>query len=117
MLLDLANYESSDLVQHSLLLLDRYYTTESEVFEKALETQLLITDQSTELYNQIEGLILELAEYFRTGSESCQHQSSPIQELTQSCWLEGEVEGYEPHQINQNIILSFGKFSELLSYL
>ena len=108
MLLDLAQYESPDLVRHSLLLLDRYYTTESDIFNKALKTQLLKTDQSIAFHNKVEGLMLDLIAYFRTGSGDKDKSSSPIQELTKSCWLEGEVEGCEPHQINQNIILSFG---------
>ena len=109
MLLDLAHYESPDLIQHSLLLLDRYYTAESDIFQKATKSQLLQTDQSAIFYNKVVGgLMLDLIAYLRTGSGDVHNSSSPIEELTKSCWLEGEVEGFEPHQINQNIILSFG---------
>ncbi len=109
MLLDLANYESPALVQHSLLLLDRYYSSESDIFQKALGIQLLRTPISIQFFNRVEKLLVELADYYRTGSDYVHNpESSPVQELTKSCWLEGEVEGYEPHQINQNIILSFG---------
>ncbi len=110
MLLDLTYYESPNLVQHSLLLLDRYYTTESDIFKNAFKSQLLKTTQSANFYNKVELLLLA---HLRTGSAGSSsstgdaHKSSLIQEFTQSCWLEGEVEGSEPHQINQNIILSF----------
>ena len=98
-LLDIANYEDADLVQYSLLLLDQYYSSESSIFIKALESRLLETEKSISLHKdiskgehkKIDGLELK-----------------PIEKLAQKCWLEGEVKGYEPHQINQNIILSFG---------
>ena len=106
-LLDLANYKYDDLIQHSLLLLDRYYTSQSEIFQKALQAQLLLTPQSVELYNTVESLFTEQTAFLRSASVSEERQS-PVSILTKYCWLEGEVEGYEAHQINQNIIISFG---------
>ena len=109
LLLDLANYRYDDLVQRSLLLLDRYYTSQTDIFQKALHTQLLKTAESIKLYNTIEGLFLKLVMFLRTGSVERVPGPSPVKELTKYCWLEEEVEGFEPHQINQNIILSFGR--------
>lgn len=111
LLLDLANYRYSDLIQRSLLLLDRYYTSQTDIFQKALYAQLLKTSESIKLYNTIEGLFLRLVMFLRAGSVGHVPESSPVKELTKYCWLEEEVEGFEPHQINQNIILSFGKGS------
>lgn len=108
-LLDLANYKYDDLVQRSLLLLDRYYTSQTDIFQKAFQTQLLKTAESSKLYNTVEGLLLKLATFLRSGSTEAILGPSPVKELTQYCWLEDEVEGFEPHQINQNIILSFGE--------
>ena len=113
-LLDLANYRYDDLVQRSLLLLDRYYTSQTDIFQKALHTQLLKTAESIKLYNTIEGLFLKLVRFLRTGSVEHVPEPSPVKELTKYCWLEEEVEGFEPHQINQNIILSFGKTDSVL---
>ena len=109
-LLDLANYKYDELVQRSLLLLDRYYTSQTDIFQKALQTQLLKTAESSELYNTIEGLLLKVTLFLRSGSSAAEamQEPSPVKELTKYCWLENEVEGFEPHQINQNIILSFG---------
>ena len=108
-LLDLANYKYDELVQRSLLLLDRYYTSQTDIFQKALQTQLLKTVESSELYNTIEGLLLKVTLFLRSGSSTeAMQEPSPVKELTKYCWLENEVEGFEPHQINQNIILSFG---------
>ena len=108
-LLDLANYQYDDLIQRSLLLLDRFYTSQTDVFKKALHTQLLKTPESIRLYNTIEGLLLRLAAFLRSGLTETSQGPSPVKELTKFCWLENEVEGFEPHQINQSIILSFGR--------
>ncbi len=107
-LLDLANYQYDDLVQRSLLLLDRYYTSQTDIFQKALHTELLKTAESRSLYNTIEGLLLRLAAFLRSGSVGAVKLPSPVKELTKYCWLDNEVVGFEPHPINQNIILSFG---------
>lgn len=110
MLLDLANYDHDDLMQYALLLLDRYYTSASDIFQKALQTHLLITPTSIEVYNKVEKLLLRLSAYLRNGSNDRvdQGEDSPVKVLTEYCSLEGEVESFEPHQTNQNLILSFG---------
>ena len=110
-LLDLANYKYDDLVQRSLLLLDRFYTSQTDILKKALQTQLLKTEKSNELHNRINKMFLRLVAFFRSGtgaSVDADGGPSPVEVLTEYCWLENEVEGFEPHQINQNIILSFG---------
>ncbi len=111
-LLDLACYKYNDLVQRSLLLLDRYYTSKTDIFQRAVQSQLLLTPQSIELYNTVEKLFLKLTSYLRSGSCPVESETgscpSPVKMLTKYCWLEEEVEGFEPHQINQKIILSFG---------
>ncbi len=109
-LIDLASYNYEPLIQRSLMLLDRYYTSKSDIFLKAIPARLLVTPQSVELFNTVEKrLFLELMHFLISGSSEMEHSaSSAVQELTKYCWLDGEVEGYEPHQINQNIILSFG---------
>ena len=109
-LLDLACYKYDDLIQRSLLLLDRYYTANTDIFQRALQSQLLLTPQSVELYNTVESLFLKLTTYLRSGSADIGKGPSPIKMLTEYCWLKDEVEGFEPHQINRNIILSFGMF-------
>lgn len=101
-LLDVANYEYPDLVQLSLLLINQYFSLESSLFHKALKCQLLENEESKHLYDVI----------FRSGSEEGSQNEGVIlpsmEQLTEACWLKNEF-GYEPHQINQNIILSFGK--------
>ncbi len=112
-LLDLACYKYNDLIQRSILLLDRYYTSKTDIFQRALQSQLLLTPQSIELYNTVEKLFLKLTSYLRSGSDEddADKGPSPVKMLTKYCWLEGEVEGFEPHQINQSIIISYGKIT------
>ena len=107
-LLDIANYEAKGLVQTSLLLLDRYYTSASSIFQKALRSQLLNTTESQTLYDRISESLLPILPAYFTTSYTDSPEMSPIEELMHQCWLKDEVEGFEPHQINQNIILSFG---------
>ena len=111
-LLDLACYKYNDLIQRSLLLLDRYYTSKTDIFQRALQSQLLLTPQSIELYNTVEESFLKLTRYLRSGSSPDESNAakdpSPIKMLIKFCWLEEEVESFEPHQTNQGIILSFG---------
>ena len=107
-LLDLACYKYDDLVQRSLLLLDRYYTSKTDIFQRAFQSQLLLTPQSIKLYNTVEKLFLKLTRYLRSDESDIDKDSSPVEKLTEYCWLMDEVEGFEPHEINRNIILSFG---------
>ena len=108
-LIDLSNYSYKDLIQRSLMLLDRYYTLKSDIFKKATLSQLLITPKSVKLFDSMESsMFLELISFLKPVSEPDDKKTSVVQELTEYCWLKDEAEGYEPHHINQNIILSFG---------
>ena len=49
-LLDMSSYESDELVQGSLHLLNRCYSSEISLFESAMQTQLLFTKESQKVY-------------------------------------------------------------------
>lgn len=118
-LLDLANYEYDDLIQYSLLLLDRHYTSVSDIFQKASQVCLLETEESRKLYKEMQGMMYKITTYLKVASTAGVDEPemlSPIKFLTENCWLEGEIEGFEPHQINQNIILSFGNRKSYLGF-
>ena len=130
-LLDLANYEDEDLVQGSLQLLDKLYSSELNLFQRALQAQLLITEESKELHAEINCLLHSLKQYLnpkvslhsKSASQSLTSdeeamspviiKESPLKKLTDKCWLQGEVEGFEPHQQNQSIIYNFGESLEI----
>ena len=126
-LLDLVMYENDDLVQGSLQLLDKIFSSELHLFQRAVQTQLLLTAESERLYQNINDCLHLLRQYLNPNiclySQSSPQQpmesllvmvkskdsESPLKELTEKCWLEGEVIGFEPHQRNQKIIYSFGE--------
>ena len=49
-LLDMSSYESDGLVQGSLHLLNRCYSSEISLFESAMQTQLLFTKESQKVF-------------------------------------------------------------------
>ena len=53
-LLKIANCEDADLVQQSLLLLERYFNMEYAIIQRSQGIRLLITDESKELYENIQ---------------------------------------------------------------
>lgn len=59
-LLDLANYEDDEIVQESLHLLNRFFSTEISLFQKAIQTQLLVTRESKNVFEQIQDLLPKL---------------------------------------------------------
>lgn len=53
LLLDLANYEEEEIVQNSLHLLNRLFSTEVTLFEKAIQTELLVTYKSKVVFEMV----------------------------------------------------------------
>ena len=102
-LLDLANYQDNCILQQSLLLLGRHYSTTTEVFQYSSEVHLMITDESVAVYDKINKLQSELRDYLQGNIQA----TAAIEILTDLCYLTDDVG--EPHQINQKIITSFGK--------
>ena len=110
-LLDLAMYENDDLVQGSLQLLDKIFSSELHLFRRAVQAQLLLTKESERLYKNISDHLHLLRQYLNPKilqySEST--PQSPLKKLTEKCWLADEAVGFEPHQQNQKIIYNFGE--------
>ena len=105
-LLDLAAHMDDGLVLKSLLLLNRHISFESEILSTALKIQLVETEESVRVYNSVVKLQVQMKDYLN-GRLVFESTASPVQVLTGYCYLEDEVG--EPHQINQRIIISFGK--------
>lgn len=122
-LLDLAMYEDEDLVQGSFQLLNKLYSSDTNLFKRAVQAQLLITDESKVLHAEINRLLPSLGKSLNPKcvqsqistrcANSCQVATSPeiqsrdrfpLKGLTDKCWL---LEGFEPHQQNQRIIFNF----------
>lgn len=130
-LLDLAKYEDEDLVQSSIQLLNKLYSSELSLFRRAVQAQLLIEEKSRNLHKRINDsqyslrlyLNPKVIQHFQPSSKGLMpHQSTlypevevdielpiSLKKLTDMCWLPGEAEGFEPHQQNQKIIYNFGE--------
>ena len=118
-LFDLAMYKNDDLVQSSFQLLDKIFSSELHLFQRAVQAQLLLTVESGNLYKYISKHLYELRQYLNpkicqsTPMESMtvgrKDPKSLLKELTEKCWLVGEAIGFEPHQQNQKIIYNFGE--------
>ena len=133
-LLDLAKYEDEDLVQDSIQLLNKLYSSDINLFKRAVQAQIL-TENSQPVHDKISGLLCSLKKYLdprlTLGSHSSENTASsdeqdltvekertvvtehemafPLRVLTAYCWLD-EAEGFEPHQQNQKIIYNFGEY-------
>ena len=99
---------SDDLVQTSLYLLSRYYSFEVTLFDRALQSQLLITDESKAVYVEVRDSLQSLRRYISVDiRDSPQAEIIAIlQRFTQMC-ICNEVRR-EPHAQNQRILYSFG---------
>ena len=53
LLLDLANYHDNELIQESLHLLNRFYSAEMTLFQKAIQTELILTEESHTVHSQV----------------------------------------------------------------
>ena len=103
-LLDLANYSSDSLVQGSLHLLNRFYSSEVTLFSKAIQTQLLVTDQSKQVFRDIEKLLPILRRHLSIdiGNKERGVIIDILEKFAAMCVLEEEES--EPHPQNQKIL-------------
>jgi len=53
LLLDLSLYHNDQLIQESLHLLNRFYSAEITLFDKAIQTELLVTPDSVQVFQEI----------------------------------------------------------------
>ncbi len=107
-LLDLSRYDSDELVQGSLHLLNRFFSSEISLFDKAIQTQLLVTQQSKTVFKDIEEQLPILRRYMSVdvGEDERAQLIRILRTFTGMCSLEGEEQ--EPNQQNQKILYNFG---------
>ena len=116
-MLDLANYNSDDLIQGSLHLLNRCYSAEISLFSEAIQTQLVVTEISLDVMETIRVQLPNLRRLFSIdGGEVGRSQIiSILQTFTDMCTLNGEE--HEAHTQNQHILYSSGVVSDVLNYV
>ena len=109
-LLDIANYKDNELIQNSLYLLSRYFSSETSLFQKAIQTQLLVTAKSENVFEEVEKLLPTLRRYLSIDVKA-KERAEIVRILTrfsEMCCLEGSAG--EPHPQNQKILYNYGVY-------
>ena len=108
-LIDLSKYQNEKLVLGSMHLLNRFYSAEVTLFEKAIQTQLLVTDESRRVFAEIEKLLPSLRHHLSIDAGESQRVEiiHTLNTFTKMCSLQEDEE--QPHQQNQNILYNYGE--------
>ena len=108
-LIDLSKYQNEKLVLGSMHLLNRFYSAEVTLFEKAIQTQLLVTDESRRVFAEIEKLLPPLRHHLSVDAGKSQRVEiiHTLNTFTKMCSLQEDEE--QPHQQNQNILYNYGE--------
>ena len=116
-MLDLANYNCDEVVQHSLYLLNRHHSSEVNLFLKAIQTQLLLTEKSREVFEVIgkQLPILRRLMSIDAGETERSHIISILNTFAALCMLDGSKQ--EPHPQNQQILYNYGILTDVLNYV
>ncbi|XP_052783710.1 inositol 1,4,5-trisphosphate receptor type 1-like isoform X3 [Mya arenaria] len=116
-LLDLSHYEYDDMVRKSMHLLNRHFSAHQNLFTRAVQAQVLITDMSVQIYNDIEEKLPTLRRLSsnKLGDTEASQLASILDGLIHHCHLEGEEE--EPHKMNQSILYNNGVIEDCFNIL
>ena len=110
-LIDLSKYQSEKLVLRSMHLLNRFHSAEVTLFEKAIQAQLLVTDESRRVFAEFEKLLPRLRHHLSIDAGESQRVEiiHTLNTFTKMCSLQEDEE--QPHQQNQNILYNYGELS------
>ena len=117
-LLDLTQYENLDLVTTALRLLNNQYMVENNLFERAIQTQVLINPKSIEFFKETDGILPEFRRLLKasfTKSDSCNRLVEILIYFIQACELPNDKT--EAHPQNQKILYNFGILEDVLNLL
>ncbi len=102
-----------ELVQGSLHLHNRLFSSEISLLNKATQTQLLVTQQSQKEFKKIEKALPILRRYMSAdvGEDEISELIQILRDFTEMCFFKGEEQ--EPHQQNQSILYNSGKQTDI----
>ncbi|XP_033730119.1 LOW QUALITY PROTEIN: inositol 1,4,5-trisphosphate receptor type 2-like [Pecten maximus] len=105
---DLTHYKYDEIIRQSLNLLDRYYSAYNDLFSRAVQAQVCITDRSVEVYHLLEKVLPKMRLYAsaRLSDEQTIELCTILDSLIATCHLDGEED--EPHPVNQTILYNHG---------
>ncbi|KAI0213921.1 Inositol 1,4,5-trisphosphate receptor type 3, partial [Lamellibrachia satsuma] len=103
-LLDLSHYNYDMMIVKSMALLNRFYSTHDNLFTHAVQAQMLITDASMEVRNDLQQMLPEMHRLTssKMSEEQMKKMSEYLDKLIRYCSLEDEPG--ERHAMNQSIL-------------
>ena len=108
-LIDLSKYQSDKLVLGSMHLLNRFYSAEVTLFEKAIQTQLLVTDESQRVFAEIGKRLPRLRHHLSVdvGKKEMGEIICTLNKFSHMCSLQHDDQ--QAHKQNQNILYNYGE--------
>eukprot|EP00054_Salpingoeca_dolichothecata_P021398 m.136903 g.136903 ORF g.136903 m.136903 type:complete len:2486 (+) comp23973_c0_seq1:94-7551(+) len=123
-LLDLSKYEYEETTTTAMRLMHRFFNGHTEIFEKCVQAQVLISDKSIHVHEELMGLLPKFRHLISTEMVEKQEQEmlEILRTFTGYCTLNGskdldENEELEEHATNQNILFNAGVFEDILTLL
>ncbi|XP_064638655.1 inositol 1,4,5-trisphosphate receptor type 3-like isoform X2 [Lineus longissimus] len=116
-LLDLSHYKYDKMVTQSMHLLNRYYSAHDNLFRRAVQAQVLITDRSNQVLTELQEILPTLRRLAtaKMNSEQVETMCTILNKLTGYCSLEKEPE--EVHCMNQSILYNHEILSDIFDIL
>ncbi|XP_048744986.2 inositol 1,4,5-trisphosphate receptor type 2-like isoform X4 [Ostrea edulis] len=114
---DLSFYDYDEMIRMSMHLLNRYYSAHHQLFNNAVQAQVLITDKSVEVFNALEKVLPNLRRLAssKLSNQQAEELVSILEDLILMCHLDKEPE--EPHGMNQTILYNHGIIEDMFSIL
>ncbi|KAL4234550.1 hypothetical protein ACF0H5_006191 [Mactra antiquata] len=116
-LLDLSNYKYDMMIMKSLDILNKLYSSQSDMFRLALEAQILLSQDSARVHREVQRslpVLRRLAKQ-KLNDQQVLLMSEILDELAEFCHLPKHP--HEPHFMNQNIMISHGILDIVLDIL
>ncbi|ESO83880.1 hypothetical protein LOTGIDRAFT_236387 [Lottia gigantea] len=116
-LLDLSHYDYDEMLCKSMHILNRYYSFHQNLFNKAIQAQVLITDNSVNIMSRLSQIlpVLRRLATAKLNDDQVLQLADILDELILMCQLEGEAD--ERHFMNQKILYNHGVLEDALTIL
>ncbi|XP_052817063.1 inositol 1,4,5-trisphosphate receptor type 3-like isoform X2 [Mya arenaria] len=116
-LMDLSNYKYDIMVTKSLDILNKLYSSQSDMFRLAVEAQILLSQDSARVHREVQRSlpVLRRLSKQKLNDQQVLLMSEILDELAEFCHLPKNP--HEPHFMNQNIMISHGVLDIVLDIL
>lgn len=118
LLLDFTLHECPELVAEALELLEEHYTVKHSLFEYAIQTQLLVNEESISFYMKIKDGLTNFTRHSTasfTNDSQCEDLIEMIEVYTKESSLEEDPS--KPNPQKQKILYNFRVFSNLITMI